>query len=1003
MVRVLSLTALLALLSITAPVADAASKPHSLSLTDANAIAPAANVSGSEKPREGLSSLPADAQGPISAALGKDDSSYWVHAGGDGFHAENRQHALAMNFTQEGVQVHSHGVGWRLATWAYGYGDALHAVSASAPQTNANRVEYRRGSLTEWYANGPLGLEQGFTFATPPGKANGQPLTVELAFTGDLLATLKPDRTTLTLSRKDGRPTLHYTGLTARDAAGRELRSWLEVKSDRLLLRVNDSGARYPLVIDPYFQLAELTSSDGAYSDSFGYSVALSGSTAVVGAPNHTVGSNPAQGAAYVFVQSGNTWSQQAELTASDGYQLDQFGSAGIAVNSATVVVGVPNHNQHQGATYVFVQNGSTWSQQAELLGSDSDIGDEFGYSVAMSGTTLLVGAPDKVVGARVGVGYVFVQNENTWSQQAELIPPDNGGAMGSSVALSGNTALLGAPQRTIDSGLYRPGGVYVFVQNNGMWSYVTGILSSDWTNGDQFGYSVALSGNTTVIGAPRQGNGTAYVFVGSGSQWSQQAELTASDEAAEDGFGSQVGISGSTLVVGAPGHTVGSNPGQGAAYVFVQSGSTWSQQAELTASDGAPDDELGQSVSVSGSTVLAGAPLHTVDSNQYQGAAYVFVLATVYSPPPGSTLTSNAATFQWSAPPGATAYWLDVGSSPGGSDYANSGVLGGATLAYTVNSLPTDGSTVWVTWYYDINGTWGDAEYSYTAFNAGAAKGVMLLPPPGSTLPGSSVTFTWAAGSGATAYALDAGSSPGGNQYYQSGNLGNVLSATASGLPTDGSAVYVTLWSLVLGQWTYNEYAYTAYSIGGAQGVLNTPAPGATFTGSTVTFVWTAGSGATAYWLDVGSTVGGNQHYQSGNLGNVLTTTVNGLPTNGSTVYATLWSLVLGQWVYNEYTYTAFNAASSIGVMQTPAPGSTLNGNVATFIWSAGSGASAYWVDVGSSAGGNNYYQSGNLGNVLTTTVYSLPANGSQIYLTLWSYTGGQWFYNEYTYTSGP
>ncbi len=137
-----------------------------------------------------------------------------------------------------------------------------------------------------------------------------------------------------------------------------------------------------------------------------------------------------------------------------------------------------------------------------------------------------------------------------------------------------------------------------------------------------------------------------------------------------------------------------------------------------------------------------------------------------------------------------------------------------------------------------------------------------------------------------------------------------------------------MTLYSLVGGQWLSNAYTYTAYNVSGSQGVITTPTPGSTFTGSTVTFDWTAGAGASAYWLDVGSTPGGNQYYQSGNLGNVLTVTVNGLPTNGSTVYVTLYSLVGGQWVANAYTYTAFNSAGALAVMQTPTPGSTLSGN---------------------------------------------------------------------------
>jgi hypothetical protein len=293
--------------------------------------------------------------------------------------------------------------------------------------------------------------------------------------------------------------------------------------------------------------------------------------------------------------------------------------------------------------------------------------------------------------------------------------------------------------------------------------------------------------------------------------------------------------------------------------------------------------------------------------------------------------------------------------------------------------------------------------QYTYTAFGSASNKGVITLPVPGSTLTGTTVPFTWTAGTGATAYWLDAGSTPGGNQYYQSGNLGNVLTTTATNLPTNGTTVYVTLYSLVAGNWLSNAYTYTAYSASGSAGQLTTPTPGSQFTGTTVTFDWTAGAGATAYWLDLGSTPGGNQYFQSGNLGNVLTVTANGLPTNGSTVYATLYSLVGGQWVANAYTYTAFNASSGLGVMQTPTPGSTLSGNQATFTWSAGTGATAYWMDIGSTLGGNDIYQSGNLGNVLTTTVYSLPADGSTIYVTLYSLVGVQWLSNAYTYTSGP
>ena len=377
---------------------------------------------------------------------------------------------------------------------------------------------------------------------------------------------------------------------------------------------------------------------------------------------------------------------------------------------------------------------------------------------------------------------------------------------------------------------------------------------------------------------------------------------------------------------------------------------------------------------------------------------------AGVYSPAPGTTLPGNTATFQWFGPPGTTRFWIDVGSTLGGSNYYQSGSLPTTALSATVSSLPTDGSTVYVRLYSLVNNQWQPLDFTYTAFNGNNGKGVVTSPSPGSTLTGSSVVFTWSAGTGATAYWLDAGSAPGGNQYYQSGNLGNVLTTTATGLPTNGSTVYVTLYSYAGGQWLSNQYTYTAFNASGAQGVITSPTPGSQFTGTTVTFNWAAGAGSSAYWLDVGSSPGGNQYYQSGNLGNTLTATVNGLPSNGSTVYVTLYSLVGGQWLSNQYSYTAFNQAAALAVMQSPTPGSTLSGNVATFIWSNGNGtATGYWLDIGSAPGGNNYYQSGNLGTQLTTTVYSLPADGSQIYVTLYSLVGGTWYSNQYTYISGP
>jgi hypothetical protein len=268
--------------------------------------------------------------------------------------------------------------------------------------------------------------------------------------------------------------------------------------------------------------------------------------------------------------------------------------------------------------------------------------------------------------------------------------------------------------------------------------------------------------------------------------------------------------------------------------------------------------------------------------------------------------------------------------------------------------------------------------------------------------LTGASQTFTWSAGSAATAYWIDAGSAAGGNQYFQSGNIGNVLTKNVTGLPTNGSTVYVTLYSLVSGNWLGNSYTYTAFNPSSAAGVLTSPTPGTALTSSTVTFSWTAGSAASGYWLDLGSTAGGNQYYQSGNLGNVLTTTVSGLPTDGSTIYATLYSLVGGNWVSNAYTYFAVNGASGKGVITSPANNTPLTGNQVTFTWTPGATATAYWVDVSASApGGNDLDQSGNLGNVTSYSISNLPGGGATIYVRLYSLIGGQWLFNDYSYTS--
>jgi hypothetical protein len=659
-----------------------------------------------------LSSLPTDAQGPISAALGKDDSGYWVRSSPEGFRGENPRYALVAEFTRAGAEVRSHNLRWGMETRGYGYGDALHPVRAVAPQANVNRVEYRRDGVTEWYENGPLGLEQGFTLDHSPGKTNGQPLTLELGLHGELAAVLGPGGKALDLRRKDGKTVLRYTGLKAQDATGRELRSWLEVRGERLLVRVEDGGARYPVVVDPWIQQAELTASDGVAVDWFGNSVAVDGSTVVVGAPDHPWSSlsGTGPGAVYVFVESGGTWSQQAELTASDGAAHDFFGGS-VALSSGTAVVGAPGRtvgsNVSQGAAYVFVQSGGTWSQQAELTASDGTAQDYFGGSVAVNGTTVVVGArchPGLDFCAESpgpGAAYVFVQSGGTWTQQAELTASDKAGGdeFGYSVAVSGSTVVVGASDHPASGlGDFGPGAAYVFVDSGGTWSQQAELTASDGAPNDFFGGSVAVSGGTLVVGAqgcpPCGTPGSAYVFVEGSGTWSQQAELTAPDIGPYDYFGASVSISGSTAAVGAFNHTVGSNDGQGEVYVFVQNGTTWSQQAELTASDGAAVDQFGYSVAVSGTTAAVGAVFKNVGSNTQQGAAYVFA-----SSGPLFTLTAspNSLSVEQGSQGTSTITITPENGFSGSVSLSASGLPSGVTAAFDPNPA-TSTSTLTLT-----------------------------------------------------------------------------------------------------------------------------------------------------------------------------------------------------------------------------------------------------------------------------------------------------------------
>ena len=345
---------------------------------------------------------------------------------------------------------------------------------------------------------------------------------------------------------------------------------------------------------------------------------------------------------------------------------------------------------------------------------------------------------------------------------------------------------------------------------------------------------------------------------------------------------------------------------------------------------------------------------------------------------------------------PGSPRYWLHVGSSPGGTNLSSLDL--GINLSATVAGLPTDGRPVYVRLWSVIGGVWDFLDYGYTTGTAAAAAAQLTGPPPSSTLPGSTVQFQWTGGIGVSQTALYVGTTPGANNLL---NLlpGTDLSATATGLPTDGSPIYVRLWSVIGGLWPFQDYSYTTGSSPPANAQLISPAPSSTLTASTVQFQWTGGFGASRYWLHIGSSPGGDDLF-SQDRGTSLSATAAGLPTNGSPIYVRLWSVIGGAWQFIDYSYTSGTSPSASAHLISPAPLSKLTASTVLFQWTGGFGVSRYWLHVGSTPGGYDL-SSQDLGTSLSAMVAGLPTNGSPIYVRLWSVIGGVWQFRSYIYTA--
>ncbi len=358
----------------------------------------------------------------------------------------------------------------------------------------------------------------------------------------------------------------------------------------------------------------KLVAGDRTTNSYFGATVSVDGDTALIGATPDN------KRIAYVFVRAADgKWTEQAKLIPSDGGSGSYLDTS-VALNGDTALVGDDwEGTSGQGAVYVFVRSGSTWSQQAKLIASNSDNSytSHFGSSMSIDGDTALIAARGDGADSSHTIAYVFVRSGITWTQQEKIIiDTTNGGNY--AVSLDGSTALIGASGD--DNG---KGAAYIFVRSGTTWIQQAKLIDPEGLPddnvhfGDWFGYAVSLDGDAALIGAPRnnrdsyQSKGAAYIFVRSGTSWTRQTKVTTADDDDNREFGNSVSLSGNTALIGADNY-------HDRAYLFTRSADgIWTQQIRFSQAD----SWFGWSVSLDNSTALIGA----IGDNSRTGAAYVY------------------------------------------------------------------------------------------------------------------------------------------------------------------------------------------------------------------------------------------------------------------------------------------------------------------------------------------------------------------------------------------
>jgi len=382
---------------------------------------------------------------------------------------------------------------------------------------------------------------------------------------------------------------------------------------------------------DDWLEQDKLLASDGAANNHFSSSVSIDGDYAIIGA-YHDDDNGDFSGSAYIFTRSGSTWTEQAKLLAIDGQAGDEFGYS-VSIDGDYAIVGARNEDyngEDSGSAYIFTRSGSTWTHQAKLTAINGEADDEFGCSVSINGEWAIVGARfDDDNGVDSGSAYMLKRYGSVWVHEEKLIASDGQAyaEFGCSVSIDGEYAIIGA--YLDDDIVTDSGSAYIFTNTGSTWLQQAKLLATDREDYDYFGKSVSINQDYAIIGAYGDDDngdrsGSAYIFTRSGSTWNEQAKILASDGELIDYFGLSVSIDEEYAIIGAY-HDDDNGDWSGSAYIFTRSGSTWNEQAKLTASDGQTFDEFGYSVSIDGDYAIIGA-FGDNENGVGSGSAYVYI-----------------------------------------------------------------------------------------------------------------------------------------------------------------------------------------------------------------------------------------------------------------------------------------------------------------------------------------------------------------------------------------